>query len=459
MKKPKSCTAIFDIGRTNKKFFVFDEDYNVIRKKEKSFAEIEDDDGYPAEDLSAIEKWVRKQLSRASADKKIKITALNFSTYGASFVHIGEEGRPVAPLYNYLRPLPQDVLDDFYNHYGGVEMFCQETASPTLGMLNSGLQLLWIKYSKPETHRRIRWSLHLPQYLSFLFTGVPLSDYTSVGCHTGLWDFGKGDYHRWVYAEGLHHNLAPIVPSFSTVTRKVEKKRIPVGVGIHDSSAALLPYLRSDREPFILLSTGTWSIAMNPFNSDALTKEALMHDCLNFQQINGGAVRSARLFLGREYDLQKRHLNQHFGKKKGYQDNITFDMKIYRRLESLNKYAYRFESLPPLDGQPEKTNLHEFNSYEDGAHQLMRELVEAQVHTCQWARGKSAIRKVYIDGGFARNNLFVQTLKYMMPEMEIYTSNASIGSALGAAIAISEMPLPAKFLKDYCGVKKVKRPK
>ena len=48
-----------------------------------------------------------------------------------------------------------------------------------------------------------------------------------------------------------------------------------VGIGLHDSSAALIPYLVNFSMPFVLISTGTWCISMNPFSKTALTAEEL----------------------------------------------------------------------------------------------------------------------------------------------------------------------------------------
>ena len=52
-------TAIFDIGKTNKKFFLFDEDYQQIYKAYNRFPEIQDEDGYPTENLPAIQSWMK----------------------------------------------------------------------------------------------------------------------------------------------------------------------------------------------------------------------------------------------------------------------------------------------------------------------------------------------------------------------------------------------------------------
>jgi hypothetical protein len=39
--------AIYDVGKTNKKLLLFDEQYNVIMKKVFQLAETKDEDGFP----------------------------------------------------------------------------------------------------------------------------------------------------------------------------------------------------------------------------------------------------------------------------------------------------------------------------------------------------------------------------------------------------------------------------
>ncbi|MEJ0033872.1 MAG: hypothetical protein WDO15_27625 [Bacteroidota bacterium] len=135
---------------------------------------------------------------------------LIFQRMGASFVHLGDDGLPCAPLYNYLKAFPEDLKAQFYETYGGENDFAKTTASPVLGSLNSGMILYLLKYRKPEIFRKIRQSLHLPQYVSSLFTSAYCSDLTSIGCHTNLWDFQANSYHRWVLEEGIESKLAPV---------------------------------------------------------------------------------------------------------------------------------------------------------------------------------------------------------------------------------------------------------
>ncbi|HEY0055668.1 MAG TPA: hypothetical protein VGB63_09950 [Pedobacter sp.] len=125
-----------------------------------------------------------------------------------------------------------------------------------------------------------------------------------------LWDFTKNDYHHWVKQEGLIEKLPPIAPSDSVYPALFENRNYQVGVGLHDSSAALIPYLVNLHEPFILISTGTWCISLNPFNDSPLTDEELKADCLSYLQYNGKPVKAARVFAGfkHEQELSVSHL-------------------------------------------------------------------------------------------------------------------------------------------------------
>ena len=447
-------SSIFDIGKTNKKFFLFDKNYQQVYKKYIRFDPIVDDDGDECEDLEAMVAWMQQVLSKTTKKKKFKITSLNVSSYGASFVHVGPDGQPVAPLYNYLKPAPESLFGSFYENYGGADSFSRETASPTLGFLNSGLQLYWLKMCKPHIFEKITWSLHLPQYLSFLFTGNPVSEFTSVGCHTSLWDFEKNDYHPWVYQEGVNRVLAPLVNTNGVFHREIHGKTIKVGVGIHDSSSALLPYLRADKKPFLLVSTGTWSIALNAFSNDPLSSEDLKHDCLNYMRIDGRLVRACRLFLGREYRTQVQHLHDYFNKAYGYHRDVKFNRDLYYQLKNDYQPRYRFEHIKLIREQPAQNSWKLSNSFEEALHQLVLELVIMQAQCITRAMGNSSIKKLYVDGGFASNDLYVQMLADHFPQLKIRTTESPLGSALGAAMVTSSPELNKKFLKKQYAMKK-----
>jgi len=67
--------------------------------------------------IAEIESWIVTTFQKVINLKKFNIQAVNFSTYGASFVHVDEKGKPVAPLYNYLKPFPKKILKQFYKKF------------------------------------------------------------------------------------------------------------------------------------------------------------------------------------------------------------------------------------------------------------------------------------------------------------------------------------------------------
>ncbi|WP_299064473.1 FGGY family carbohydrate kinase [uncultured Polaribacter sp.] len=445
-------TAIFDIGKTNKKVFLFDKNYKEVYREYASFDEIEDEDGYPTENLAALQTWLKEIFNRILESEKYTIKAINFSTYGASFVHLDENGDVLTPLYNYTKEIDASLSDNFYKKYGPELELTRTTGSPKSGLLNSGMQLYWIKHTKPEIFKKIKYSLHLPQYLSYIFTGIPFSEYTSIGCHTSLWNYEAKDYHNWVYEEEIHKILPPIVSTETSVNMNYNGTRIKIGVGIHDSSSALLPYVRSVKKPFVLVSTGTWSIALNPFSDVPLTTEETAAGCINYMRINGKPVKSSRLFLGNEYQIQAQKMSEKFKVDKDYHKTVQFDYEAYSAIIQDFQYAFKWESFSDKN-MPSKTS-YSYNSFEHAYHHLMIELVQLQVQGIKRIADTQEIDRLYVDGGFSDNDLYIKLLSHYLRGMKLRTTKASLGSALGAAIAISDSKLNSKFLKKNYSLKK-----
>lgn len=448
----KKVTAVFDIGKTNKKFFLFDKNFKEVHKEYISFEEIQDEDGFPTENLPALKKWLKEVFNRILEGKKFNVKAINFSTYGASLVHIDDQGNPLTPLYNYLKPLDQNIIDDFFSKYGPKEEFLKNTGCADLSMLNAGLQLYWIKYSKPEVYKKIKYSLHLPQYLSYVFAKIPLSEYTSIGCHTALWDYKKKDYHQWVYKEGIDKKLPPIVSTETSINMNYNGNRIKIGVGIHDSSAALLPYVRSIKKKFALISTGTWSIVFNPFTQNPISSDSDDKDAINYMRINGKPVKASRLFLGNEYKIQVEKLRVKYGVNEDYHRSVKFSCDIFSEINKNFKYHYKWEGIEDED-MPDNTDI-SFDTYEYAYHQLLTELVLLQVKSVKKAIGDDEISRLYLDGGFSDNDVYTKLLTHYFRDKKLRTTKASLGSALGAAIAISDSKLNSKFLKENYALKK-----
>ncbi|MFD2873121.1 FGGY-family carbohydrate kinase [Mucilaginibacter ximonensis] len=424
--EPIPVIAVFDVGKTNKKLFLFDESYNIVFERSARFNEITDEDGFACENLDALKKAVFDALNEVSRLDQYDVKSVNFSAYGASFVYLDEAGNPIAPLYNYLKPYPEDIKKKFYDTYGDEAEIAFKTASPALESLNSGLQLYRIKHQKPELFKLIKYALHLPQYLSYLITGKAFSDLTSIGCHTALWDFEKNDYHYWVKQEGLDKILAPIAPADERIPSYYNGRWYQAGIGLHDSSAALIPYLASFNEPFVLLSTGTWSISLNPFNQSPLTIEELKNDCLNYIQYKGKPVKASRLFSGHEYDQGIKAIAQKFNTDAIKYRNIPYD--------------------PNIPGD-------DIAAY----YELMHQLVDKQKISTSYVLKGAPVKRIFVDGGFSKNSVFMHLLAAAFPDIEVYAASMAQATAMGTALAIhrnwNNKPVPNDLitLKYYSG--------
>ncbi len=445
----KNVIAVFDIGKTNKKLLLFDEKLKVVAQQEDVFPEIKDDDGFECDDANRIEKWIFDTLKELFGKAEYEVKALNFTTYGATLVYISKEGKRLTPFYNYLKPMDQALVEPVYEKFGGVEEFCRITASPALGMLNSGLQALWLKKSKNAVYDQVDEILHLPQYLSFLLTGKVVSELTSIGCHTAMWDFDHQQYHPWLASEGIR--LPEVVSNHTTFEVELFGHKIPVGVGIHDSSSSLAPYIENSADPFILISTGTWCISMNPFNEEPLTKEQLNSDCLCYIGVHQKPVKSSRLFLGHIFEVNVDRLSKYFSKEKSYFKTVKTDNTLINSIINQDK-RYFFLNGIAADYIDSEADLSVFGSFDEAYHQLVYDVAQLCATSVRLVIPKEDVSKViYISGGFARNEIFVRLIATLFKDKQVFTSEIDNSTALGAALMV--LKVESKNLSIELGLK------
>lgn len=447
------CIAILDIGKTNKKIFLIDEHYRIVWERGACFEETVDEDGDACENIELLTNWVRNSLHELLQLPGYTIVAFNFSTYGASLVYLDEQGQVLAPLYNYLKPYPAGMEEALHKASGGSESLCSDTASPALGSLNAGLQFYRLKQLRPAVFNKVKYALHLPQYISFLVTGQPLSDITSIGCHTMLWDFTRQYYHDWVLREGLAEKLPPVFPGNHVLPATVEGYNCIAGVGLHDSSAALIPYLASFSAPFALISTGTWCITLNPFNNSPLTASELASDCLCYLTYENRPVKAARLFAGNEHEQQVKRLAEYYQTPVNYYQQVAFDPAIFARLLAEASQQERPVSRTGLlqASRFAERSLNNFTSYEIAYHRLLMDIMEQQQFSSSLVIDGTPVKRIFVDGGFSRNTVYMHLLAAAFPQMEVYAASVAQATAIGAALAIhrhwNTQPLPADLVE------------
>jgi sugar (pentulose or hexulose) kinase len=235
-----------------------------------------------------------------------------------------------------------------------------------------------------------------------------------------LWNFEANDYHSWVYKEELDKRFAPVYHSDSIIKKN---SAMNVGIGLHDSSAALIPYLKFCNEPFVLISTGTWCISLNPFNSSPLTDEELKSDCLCYLSYKGKPVKASRLFAGYEHEMQTKNLSQHFNKAIDYYKSVKYDAALLNKIKN-ERINFSGEDLKM------------FTSYEEAYHALMFDIIQKQVASTNFILNNSSVKKIFVDGGFSTNKIYMRLLADEYDDIEICAATVPCATALGAAIAL-----------------------
>ena len=115
----KPVVAILDVGKTNKKLLLFDQAYQLVYEKSDRMEETVDEDGFPCEDLASLTSSAVELIKASLQLEGFEVKAINFTAYGASFVYIDGDGKTLTPLYNYLKPYPEDLQHQERPHPGG----------------------------------------------------------------------------------------------------------------------------------------------------------------------------------------------------------------------------------------------------------------------------------------------------------------------------------------------------
>jgi sugar (pentulose or hexulose) kinase len=194
--KPNSC-LVLDVGKTNVKIHVLDERLKSLA----SFVRANEaicSDPYPHADVDGIWQWMMETFQKCAA--RFDIHAIAVSTHGATaaLVDSSASGNSlVLPVMDY----EWSGVDSINESYAPLRPAFGETGSPELAAgLNLGRQLMWQQHQYPGEFARADALLMYPQYWTWRLCGVPVSEVSSLGCHTDLWAPGAGNSPAWLHA-------------------------------------------------------------------------------------------------------------------------------------------------------------------------------------------------------------------------------------------------------------------
>lgn len=417
--------AVFDIGKTNRKFVVFDSRGELLHVV-TALNPPSGDPGY----LDDLHRWMDATLDEALHFPQFQLEGLNFTTHGAAMVLADAHFAPLAPLTDYLAPYLEPLRSAFAERYNANATLELSARCPIEGHLNAGLQLYHLVHECPGLMPHARHALHLPQYLSARYTGTAAGDFTSTGCHTLLWNFDARAPQAWLGSEGLLHLLPePAPPSHSSKVQR-RGKQIMIGKGMHDSSAALLAY--QYEPPYTFIATGTWWVVMHPLNQKHFEPTDLHNGLMCYLDPYGQPVTSWRMPGGRIHDVALKALASVFNLPQQAAEQVTYTALMPGRAVALPQNETDFSAW---------CLQHAFHSFDEAYAALITSLVAQLAAGIRLAEGGNEARRLYVEGGITANISWMNALSAAFPHKAVMAVEHSHAPARGAVMAMGSGPV------------------
>lgn len=427
-------TIVVDIGKTNAKVSLWDDDAQLISRKLRSNERPPPlPQGYRTLDVHGIDAWLVESIREFAADGPVaRIVTVG---HGAAAALL-RGGKLYLDPMDYEDEIPATERADYDAQRDPFAL----TGSPALPQgLNLGAQLHrldTILGPLPDDVTIVPW----PQYWAWRFSGIAASEVTSLGCHTDLWRPTEAGYSELARTRGWADRLAPLRPAADRLGPITPEVATATGLnadcevlcGIHDSNAALLaarghPEI-ADNEATVL-STGTWFVAMRSIASGAAFDIGSLEesrDCLVNVDAYGQPTPSARFMGGREAELA--------GGVDSFRltDNCQPDELLARLPELLEHGVEAVPGFVPGVGPyPNATGMWHNKPTDPLALRAATDLYLALVADTALDLIGSRER-LLVEGRFAEDDVFVRALASLRPDQRVYTSNAEHDVAFGA---------------------------
>jgi sugar (pentulose or hexulose) kinase len=409
--------AVLDIGKTNVKLALFDE--GRLRWEKSAPNRMRPCPPYPHEDVEGAWDFFLDALREAR--RTHQIGAIVPTAHGAAGALIGETDL-AAPVMDY----EFTGVDTIEPDYARLRPAFSESLSPKVPAgLNLGRQLAYQKWRCPELFAKAKHFVAYPQYWAWRLTGVAASEVSSLGSHTDLWAPRQEHLSSLVKALGVESlipplrrafdPLGPIKPEIAAATGLAAETQ--VFCGVHDSNAALLPYLVSRQAPFTVLSTGTWVILMCVgLSLDQLDPR---DDTLANVDALGRPTACGRFMGGREYAV--------IAGGGGNPDPAAIERVI----------ASGAIALPCFSGQggPYATTKGVIRGEVAGHDRTaLATLYCALVSDLLLTRMGATSGDLVVEGTFSGNPAFCKILGALRPKQRVFAAEDAAGTARGAAM-------------------------
>lgn len=167
----------------------------------------------------------------------------------------------------------------------------------------------------------------------------------------------------------------------------------------------------------------------------------------------GKPVKASRLFAGYEHEQEVKRIAAHFNQSPlGYR-KMRFNREIAARLQKRNSQEEDQRDLKKVlkSSVFATRELSAFSTEEEAYHQLMLDLLKEQVHSTNLVLQGTTVNKIFVDGGFSQNDIYMNLMAIYFPEIEVYAAFIAQATATGTAMVIhhawNSKPLASNLVK------------
>ncbi|MFW6457397.1 MAG: FGGY family carbohydrate kinase [Planctomycetota bacterium] len=468
---------VLDIGKTHKKMYVYDENLRCLNPDEEGVQfdtltwETPTGQVLECDDMDAISTWMLGCL-RNAADRYDDIRAISVSTHGATIALLGDrrdqifegDGGLVFPIISYENEVGEQTHESFYTRIGMSPKEVQrKTATPALSwLLNHAKQIHYLQREAPNRFEQVTDILMFPQYIGYLLSGMVGVEPTYLGCHGCLLD-ASGNHYSEVAEELGVVDLLPDVPLSNTWdvlgTLKPDlaestglREDCVVTMGVHDSNAALVPYLGKGMEKCVIQDSGTWVVTMAPlpdaevfFEEDELGLEVFFN-----RDIYGNPVKTTIFRGGAEFDFYRSNVLASMDRPQGIDQDLLVELVENREAFALPTIERGAGLFPDSVARLEATDVI-FRDASTAWHVVDLGIAVQGWCALQMAAGRCP-EKVFIEGNVGRHNpVYRGVISGLLPNSTVKYGSGG-GAPFGAAIlgaAAVEKVRPEELSKRY----------
>ncbi|MFO7822209.1 MAG: FGGY family carbohydrate kinase [Lentisphaeria bacterium] len=450
------CIAVLDIGKTNKKVVAYDAQLNVLKTAVRRIDEVERD-GFVSDNVEEIRNFFFEKLCEFNREYEVK--AISISAHGATFCCIDENGDLSVPQVSYTTDPGPELDQKFYAEFGAPEELQKETATASFNLLlNVARGIYFVRDKFPEGFARTEHILNYNSYWGYLLTGNVGAEYTYMGCHSFLWDFHANQPSSVARKMGiadmlptpLNHPwdvLGTISPAVAQETGLAPDTILTHG--LHDSNAALVPYMCSVDHDFVLNSTGTWCVDMHEADDVRFTDEELGKTVFFNLNAYGRPVKTSIFLGGAEFEAYADILKSIHGDL----EKPQFDPELCQQVINDQRY-FIMPSVTPGTGQFPQSEARiieahkefpladvqagkvapEFLKDQKLAHAVLDLSLVMQTTVALERVGCTDGLTIFTEGGFRRDATYNGLLASFYPNSECCITNLEEASAVGAAV-------------------------